>query len=298
MATQFEVVFPFDTPNALHASGAALDLIDQLEGQLSVYRETSEVSNINRRAATEAVVVEPRLFDLLTTAEWLARETDGAFDITAGALVKAWGFFRGPPRVPGDDDRQAALAASGVRHLQLDPARRTVRFLRPGVEINLGSIGKGYALDRAAEVLWNDWAVRSAVLHGGGSSVYALGSPPGGDRGWPVGIGHPWRPGERLALLHLRDRALGTSAATFKHLVHEGRKLGHLLDPRTGWPGAGIASASALAPTAAEADALATAFYLLGLEGTRRFCATHPGVGAVLLPDGASEPVVLGLSGE
>jgi thiamine biosynthesis lipoprotein len=103
----------------------------------------------------------------------------------------------------------------------------------------------------------------------------------------------------RLALVWLRGQALGTSAATFQHLEYNGRKLGHILDPRTGWPAEGLASASALAPTAAEADALATAFYLQGLDWTRRYCEARPGIGAVLLPAGPyGQPVVVGLSPE
>src|SRR5207245_854365 len=115
--------------------------------------------------------------------------------------------------------------------------------------------------------------------------------------GWPVGIRHPWNPKRRLAVTWLRDRALGTSAATFQHLEHEGRKLGHILDPRTGWPAEGIASASVLAPTAAEADALATAFFILGIEKAKTYCENHPNIGAVLLPaEESATPVSFGLA--
>jgi thiamine biosynthesis lipoprotein len=102
-----------------------------------------------------------------------------------------------------------------------------------------------------------------------------------------------------LATVRLRDRALGTSAATYQHLEYQGRRLGHILDPRTGWPAEGMALASAIAPSAAEADALATAFFIAGVEPARAYCETHPGIGAVLLPEGGgSRPVVLGLGPE
>ncbi len=94
----------------------------------------------------------------------------------------------------------------------------------------------------------------------------------------------PDDPGKRLALLRLHNRGLGVSAATYQHFTHEGRKLGHILDPRTGWPAEGMRLAAATAPTAAEADALATAFFILGVEKARVFCETHPQIGAVLLP--------------
>jgi thiamine biosynthesis lipoprotein len=137
--------------------------------------------------------------------------------------------------------------------------------------------------------------LRAGLLHGGHSSVYAIGSEPG-QRGWAVGVRHPWNREKRLAVIRLRDRGLATSAATFQHLEYNNRKLGHLLDPRTGWPAEGMASATVVAPSAAEADALATAFFVLGVEKARAFCSARPDVGALLLPAGESaRPVVLGL---
>jgi thiamine biosynthesis lipoprotein len=296
MATRFEVLLPFGTPSAQEAAADALAEIDRLESQLTVFRESSEVSRVNRMASLAPVPVEENLFDLLQFAARTSSETDGAFDITAGALIKAWGFFKGPRRVPSEEERERALRCVGMSHVALDPQRRQVRFLRSGLEINLGSIGKGYALDRAARVLAETWHLPSALLHGGQSSVYAKGNEPGSQRGWPVGICHPWDQERRLAVVRLRDRALGTSAATFQHLEHEGRKLGHILDPRTGWPAEGMASASVVAPSAAAADALATAFFILGIDKARAYCAAHPEIGAVLLAEGEADPVVVGLS--
>ena len=286
MATAFVIVLPYETEAATAWGEAAFDRIDELESQLTVYRENSEVSRLNRTAFAGPVPVEAGLFDLLETAARVTAETDGAFDVTAGALVKAWGFFRGPPRVPSDEERTAALDRAGMKWVDLDPGRRTVAFRRPGVEINLGSIGKGYALDRVGDLLAATGKFPAVLLHGGGSSVYARGSPDGDPRGWLVGITHPWDGTRRLAEVWLRDRALGTSAATFRHLEYNGKKLGHVLDPRTGWPAAGVASASVVAPTGAEADALSTAFYVGGVGLARRYCAAHPEVGAVLLPEG------------
>jgi thiamine biosynthesis lipoprotein len=290
MATSFELLVPFGTPHAQEAAEAALDEIDRLEHQLTVYRDTSEVSQLNRRAPTEEVVVEERLFRLLELSARLWRETDGAFDISVGALLKTWGFFRRNAHIP--EDTAHLLDGVGMQHVRLDPERRSVRYLVPGLEINLGSIGKGYALDRAAARL-RTWGVASAVLHGGHSSILAVGQPPGDGRGWPVAVRHPWDEEKRLAVVYLRDRAMGTSAATFQHLEYEGRKLGHILDPRSGWPAEGTASATALAPTAAEADALATAFFILGVEKAGAVCAGRHGVGALVFPDGGP-PVALG----
>src|SRR5262249_26993788 len=143
MATRFEVVLPFGTPDALAIAGTPFEEIDRLEQQLTVYRDTSEVSRLNQLAPSSPVPVEERLFDLLSLSARITHETEGAFDITAGALIKAWGFFRGPRRVPSDAERAEALTRVGMRHVVLDAEQRTVRYLRPGLEINLGSIGKG-----------------------------------------------------------------------------------------------------------------------------------------------------------
>lgn len=295
MATQFEVLLPFGTPFGQNIAAEALDEIDRLERQLTVYHDHSEISRLNRFASQRPVTVEERLFRLLTLAEQIHRETDGAYDITAGPLIKAWGFFRRQGRVPSEAERAAVLTRVGMHCVELNAERRTVFFQVPGLEINLGSIGKGYALDRAAEELRNEWNLPAGLLHGGHSSVYAMGRQPGDPRGWPVGISHPEQADRRLAVVWLQNQGLATSAATFQNLEYNGKKLGHILDPRTGWPAEGMASATVIAPTAAEADALSTAFFVLGVDAARAYCEAHPGIGAVLLPADADVPVVIGL---
>jgi thiamine biosynthesis lipoprotein len=287
MATVFEVLLPWGTRDGDTAAAAAFDLVDRLESQLTVYRETSEVCRLNRLAARVPVPVERGLFDLLNLAARIAAETDGAFDITAGPLVKAWGFFNRQGRVPADEELATALEKIRSKHISLDADRRSVRYDRPGVEINLASIGKGYSLDRVGELLRREFGVTAGLINGGNSSVLALGSPPNDPRGWPVGLRHPAEPERRLAVVRLRDRAMGVSASTYQNFGYNGRKIGHLLDPRTGRPAEGVALASAFAPTAAEADALATAFYVLGPAATRRYCEAHPDVAAVVLKDEA-----------
>jgi thiamine biosynthesis lipoprotein len=311
MATSFELLVPFGTTQATELGAAAFDVIDELESQLTAYRPTSDVCRINRLAPYQSVRVEAGLFGLLSLANELTIQTEGAFDISAGALIKAWGFFRGPKRVPSETERLQALERVGMRHVLLQADMQCVRFVRPGVEFNLGAIGKGYALDRVMAMLAEKWGLAAGLLHGGSSSMYAKGHPPGDSRGWLVSLRHPWED-RRLAWVRLRDRALGTSAATYQHLEFNGRKLGHILDPRSGRPAEGMASVSVLAPSAAQADALSTAFFVGGLELARRYCATHPEIGAILLPGGnrgdappellpegpEAAPVLLGLTAE
>lgn len=291
MATNFEVIVPFGTDRAAAAAGQGLDLIDALEDQLTVYRDHSEVSRLNRTAADAPVVVAKELFDLFVLARQLHQETEGAFDISVGALIKAWGFYRRQGRVPSPEECQAALERVGMQHVTLNAADQSVFFDCPGLEINLGSIGKGYALDRLTQLLWRDWHIGSALVHGGHSSIFALGN----EEGWPVALSDPLQPSRQLGLFRLCNRALGTSSATYQHLVHEGRRLGHILDPRTGWPASGLLSATVTAPTAAVADALATAFFILGTEPARAYCESHPEIGAVLVREKPrGKPVILG----
>ena len=285
MACEFQVFL-----NAgQHAGGeeaavAALDVVDRLEAQLSVYRDDSEVTRLNRTAHDEAVEIEPRLFALLAQAMDIYTQTGGAFDITAAPLTKAWGFYRRLGRFPAQEEIDAAIAHVGSDALAFDQARGAVRFSKPGLEINLGAIGKGYALDRAAEILCERGAA-DFVIHGGLSSVLARGARAGRDH-WSVAVRHPLRPEQRLAEMRLRDRSLGTSGSANQFFHHQGRRFGHVLDPRTGWPAEGALSATVLAPTAAEADALATALFVLGLEETEAFCQRREDVGALIITPG------------
>jgi thiamine biosynthesis lipoprotein len=153
--------------------------------------------------------------------------------------------------------------------------------------INLGSIGKGYAIDRAVDVVRGHWWPTSALVHGGRSSLFALGSPPGNFGGrWELALYNPFVPEMPLGMIRLRDRGMGSSGTSFQHFEVDGRVYGHILDPRTGEPALGPASVTVLAPTAAEADALSTAFYLLGIEGAAAYVADHPEVAAIFVEEG------------
>lgn len=284
MACEFEVLlsagrFAEGTAAALEA----LDLVEALEAQLTVYRDNSEVSRLNAAACEGEVSVAANLFELLTRASQLWSDTHGAFDVTAGPLVKAWGFFHRQASVPSPAQLQTALTCVGSQHLVLDAAAQQVRFARPGMELNLGAIGKGYALDRAARLL-EERGVDHCLLHGGQSSVLARGNRSLDEAdGWPIAVRDPMRPQRRLAMIRLRNAALGTSGSGVQFLRYNGRRLGHILDPRTGWPADGALSATVMAPSAADADALATAFYCQGPEFAADFCRQHPGVASLLV---------------
>lgn len=273
MACRFELVFNAgEVPEATELSLEALDLVDAIESRITVYRDSSELARINAGAAAGWQPVAPDLFELLLHARDLHDRTGGAFDIAAGSLVRGWGFLRRQGRMPSDEQLARARETAGMRWVELDPAGRRVRFTRDGVELNLGAIGKGWALDRVVELL-QARGVASVLVHGGSSSVKAVGiqgPDVPGRSGWRVGLRHPSRPDRRLATITLHDRALGTSGSGTQFFIDRGRKLGHILDPRTGVPAEGVLSATVVASSAADADALATALYVLGPPGLQR----------------------------
>jgi thiamine biosynthesis lipoprotein len=281
---------------------AALDLAESLEAQMTIYRSDSEVIRINRCADRENVRVEPRLFELFRQCERLYRDTAGAYDITSGPLSDAWGFSRREGRIPTEETIAAARERVGMRYVSLDDQQRTIAFCKPGMAVNLNSIGKGYALDRMAELMAFQM-VDDYLLHGGKSSVLARGNQPGDIRhGWVVGLRHPLRPAERLAEFCLLDRALSTSGSGTQFFIRRGRRYGHILDPRTGRPAEGLYSATVIAPTAAEADALSTAFYVMGPDAVQEYCAAHPEIAALLVApaerDGEVQLFAFGLDDE
>jgi thiamine biosynthesis lipoprotein len=292
MACEFEVRFnagQYDSATELALE--ALDLVEELEDRMSVFRETSDICHINRTAAGGQTEVEPELFELIELAMRLSSETDGAFDLTTAPLWEIWGFARRAGAIPDEEQLAGALQRVGSHLVELDTAEKTIRFLQPGVQLNLGSIGKGHALDRCADMLLKG-GIKDFLIHGGHSSVLARGSlaassqgksPQHASRGWSVGIRHPLRPGRRLAEIRLRNRALATSGGRTQSFVHEGRRYGHILDPRTGRPAEGVLSATAIAPGGAVADALSTAFYVMGAQATRDYCRSRSQLAAVLV---------------
>lgn len=288
MACQFEISLNVGQyPDGLEKAIEALDLVERLEAQLSYFRPDSRVSQINREAAFRPVLVDPELMDLLVQAVELSRQTAGAYDVTAAPLWETWGFARRSGAIPDDRQLAEALELVGSQYLEFDRQQSTVRLLKPGMRLNLGSLGKGYALDRCVQALL-DAGIAHFLIHAGGSSVAARGSrgvvhaSAGAGPGWAVGLPSPLRPDRRLGLLRLRDRALGTSGSQAQSFWHQGKRYGHILDPRTGRPADRLLSATAVAPTAMLADALSTAFYVMGDEATAAYCQQHADYGAAL----------------
>ena len=286
MACEFAVILNrTDGQQAASAAIEALNSLESLEQQMSVYRESSEVSGINRQADARDIAVDPSLFQLLKRAQSLSTNTDGAFDITSGPLSKTWGFFRRQGSVPDDNALRIAAELVGSHQYRLNENDSTIRFRKQGVEINLGAIGKGHSLDRMADSLKEEGAT-NFLIHGGQSSVLAHGKGEDAEQGWVVGLRHPIRPQWRLGEIVLRDEALGTSGSGNQFFRHRGKRLGHILDPRSGWPVDGVLSATVMTKDATDADALATAFFVLGFDKAAEYCEQHEGVRAIfVLPE-------------
>ncbi|RMF42336.1 MAG: FAD:protein FMN transferase [Planctomycetota bacterium] len=294
MACEFEVLLnQHQYSQGPAAAMAALDRVEHIERLLSVYRPDSELSTLNRFSAQRAVSLSVETLTLLQLARDLWRITGGAFDITAGSLSEAWGFSRRQARMPKEEEIQQALCQVGQALLEIDPQTSTARLLRPGVRVNPGGIGKGYALDRAARLM-RDRGVHDFLFHGGKSSVLGVGhrQHPDTGGGWLVRVNDPLREQQTLGSIRLRNRALGTSGSGKQFFHYGGRRFSHIIDPRTGWPAEGLLSTTVVCPSGAIADALATAFFVMGLEAAADFCARHPSISAILVAPGAGRPQI------
>ena len=290
MACSFEITLDQADARWVPAAQAALNAVEAIEAQLTVFRDTSAIADLNRRAADADITCDDDLFALLSRCDELSRATGGAFDITSTPLSRCWGFLRRDGRVPSDDEIASARQLVGSHHLHFDPGQSSIRFDRRGVELNLGAVGKGYALDRIADLLRRRQVTR-ALLSAGRSSLLAIGA---NGRGWPIDIVSPRRT-QPLARVWLRDAALGTSGAGEQFVIVDGRRFGHVLDPRSGRPAEGWLSASVIGPSAADADALSTAFLVGGPQLASDYCDRHPGVMVLVTPDdGSSTTFMIG----
>ena len=260
---------------------AALDEVDRIDRLMSHYREDSPVSRLNREAARVPVTVDRELFDFIALSLRYSAESDGAFDITVGPLMKTWGFFRGEGRFPSDQDLNRARQLIGFRHVALNARDRTIRFDRAGVELDLGGIAKGYAVDRAVAVL-RGHGVTSALVSACGSTIYGLGHPPDGTH-WTVDIQDPLEERRSAFSIPLKDRALSVSGSSEKFFERDGVRYSHIMDPRTGHPVNGVLSVVVQAPTGTSGDAIDNVLFVEGVDRGRAFLRRHPDVDAAFL---------------
>ena len=279
MACRFELVLQGEDGPWLRAAGEeALAEIERLEERLSRFRSTSDVSRVNAHAAREPVRVGGEVFALLQRSMCLYEQTDGAFDLTVAPLMQAWGFYDDGGHMPDPEELAAAQQRTGMHLVELDGGRQTVRFVREGMEIDLGAIGKGYAIDEAVSIL-REAGVGSAFLHGGTSTMYGIGRPLDGDH-WSVAIVDPEVPERVVAVVPIQDRSLAVSAVSGKAFEAGGTRYGHVLDPRLGRPIRGAVLAAVAGDSAAESDALSTALLVHGRPFSEADSSSRSGLGS------------------
>lgn len=270
---------------------AALDEVDRLEALFSEWRPGTEISEVNRLAGRAAVRVSPETFAIVEAAHRASVVSGGAFDVTFNALWGLWDFKSPAPKLPDPAEVARRVARIDYRKLTLDRAARSLYLARPGMKIGLGGIGQGYAADRVCEML--DAAGLPDHLIDGGGDVKACGSRGGAP--WSVAIKHPRREA-LLCMVGVGPAAIVTSGDYERFFEIGGRRYHHIMDPRTGYPARGVVSATVIARTATEADALATAALVLGPERGLRMLEDLPGVEGLLVDEHLRTSVTSGLS--
>ncbi len=269
MGTTYTVVaYGADQNVLIAATEQAFEEVRRLDGMLSNYRPESEIGQVNRFGAERPVRVSPELFRLLSECVEYGRLSEGTFDITVGPLMRVWGFYKGTGRLPHRAEIRGSLTRVGYGNIVLDPKAQTVRLAKPGVDLDLGGVGKGYAVDRMVAIL-REYGVASALVTAGGSSIYALGSPPG-EPGWKVKIRDPKKPRSTVDEQVLRDLSLSTSGNYEKFFRAGGKLYSHIMDPRTGYPAQGMLSVSVIAPRTLDSEVWAKPFYVLGRQWTAK----------------------------
>jgi thiamine biosynthesis lipoprotein len=251
-----------DRERARRAVGRAFAAFRDVDRQMSVHRTDSDLAQLNRAAGIAPARVPPALLEVIAQADACARRSGGLYDVTVLPLMTLYGFY-GPARaaMPTTREIDHALAVTGWEGVTIDHRAGTVSLARRGMGIDLGSIGKGWAIDRAVEAMRAE-GVTSGLVDAGGN-VYGLGVPDEGAKGWPVALFHPLT-GRTVHVWTLRDQAVATSANNECFRVITGRRCGHLLDARRGVPADGHVSATVLARSGLESDHNSTAAFLLG----------------------------------
>jgi len=267
MGSTYSVVLYDEDRNKMEsAADDAFAEARRLDALLSNYRPESEWSRINREAALHPVAVSKELFDLLIACVEYSRAGEGAFDISVGPLMKVWGFYKGTGHMPAVGEVKRVLDRVGYRNLILDASHQTIAFAKAGMDLDPGGVGKGYAVDRMVEVLKKD-GIRTALVSGGGSSIYGLGAPPD-ESGWKIEIKNPYDEFQHVAEVMLKNESLSTSGSYEKFFVAEGKTWSHIMDPRTGFPAQGTLSVSVVAPRTLDSEVWAKPYFINGRQWT------------------------------
>jgi thiamine biosynthesis lipoprotein len=273
MATTFEIFIVHENEKyASQAANAAFRELDRLESELSRFQESSEITRINYLPAGKILRLGLDTFECFKISLQMYEQTNKAFDVTIGPLFNCWRNKDSTARTPSQDELEQARKHIGMNLLELDESLHAICLLTSPLQIDLGGIGKGYAVDKMAELL-REWSINIALISGGFSSVLALDAPVG-TKGWPLTLSNPNNHKQILARPFLHNCALGGSGI---------KKGGHIIDPRKGHPVEGKLASWSSASTAAIADALSTAFMIMDLDEIGQYCSNHPGEAAMVI---------------
>lgn len=293
MGTTFVVeIYGKDDHLMESAADQAFVEVRRIDRMLSNYIADSELSRVNECARDSPVKVSREFFDLLTSCERYSWQSDGTFDITVGPLMKVWGFYKSSGRLPNEAEIRIALGSVGYQNLELDSTNLMVRFKKPGVNLDPGGVGKGYAVDRMVAVLLK-CGIRSALISAGGSSIFGIGTPPNDPRGWHVRIRDPKEESRTAAEVYLKNNSISTSGNYEKFFWANGKLYSHIMDPRTGYPSEGVLSVSVISGRTLDSEIWAKPYYILGPAWTEQhkpkafrvlMCEDKPGARCTWLP--------------
>jgi thiamine biosynthesis lipoprotein len=265
MGSPFNIVLYADTKQiADSAAQESFKLVDSINLICSDYDSSSELFKLRYAAVGKSIKVSPILMELFCTAHKAYKDADGSFDITVGPLSRLWRSARKSQQFPTNAAINEARNRVGFNKLQIDSNAQTITFLQSKMQLDMGAIAKGYAADKVLALLQSH-GITTALVDAGGDMV-AFGIPPQ-KKGWTIGINVP---GQQEKLLErklvLSNKAVATSGDAFQFMVHEGKRYGHIIDPRTGYGVTFQRNVTVVAPTATTADWLATACSILTLE--------------------------------
>ena len=282
MGTIFRIeLYSAEAATAAKAAEAAFARAEDLEQIMSDYREDSELMRLARQGADRPFPVSDDLYNVLAKSIQISEFSRGAFDVTVGPLVGLWRAARKTGRLPAAAELAKAKALVDYRNIELDPARHTVFLKRPGMKLDLGAIGKGYAADQMLALLQSR-GLRQAMVVAGGE--VALGAPPPGEAGWRVAIETPDMGGANPpCTLLLHDSAVSTSGDSKQFVEIDGRRYSHVIDPSTGLGLEGAASTTVIASDATTSDALGTALSVMPVQEGIQLAQSLPGVAVYMV---------------
>lgn len=299
MGTFAEVsVYSSDEKTAGKAIEEALDEMERMDRIMSNYKNDSELSQLNKKAVKSPVPCHKELLDVIEQSQYYSELSNGAFDVTISPIVALWGFFNEKGHIPPDKEIERLLPAVSYKNIVInknnDPKKPSTVFLKNAkTQIDLGAIGKGYAVDKALEII-KKFSISNACINLGGN-IYVLGTPTGKNE-WKIGIQHPRDKDEILGYLELEDEPTATSGDYERFFEFNGKRYSHIIDPRTGRPVNGTIAVTIVAPTGTLVDALSTSVFVLGPEKGLKLIKNIPDVNAMIAYEGKNGKLMIDMT--